>query len=1826
MIRNSDGYINRCQYWSVNEPPLCKYWDKDNTICTFTSDLGKLPSYYPYCNIIGTRASCSEYTPSVTGDSGEITLTPMCVLPDQTRHVCNRATGKKWVVTLSGTGNFNEDSVEILDWDFSPINGYNDGACDGAGVNTSCSGYASRHLGFGIVVPSNSDRIDTFETGIYSTVADFKYTLPTNYVVYNHRARLSKCFWWKGDMTKYIVDDAGKVYLDGDWLCECEKDTSDYSESSNEFGPACNGCKPECKQYTGVCWKYCVDEKMQSGDPVLAEQVLELRYYQKENNWTQELIEKYYPDGGNIYTFDGEKYLDDDSMSSSLVGKVSTVVGDDNKISHYEISSNRVYMDSFETLSIKSEHLVMSEGTEVKGKLTNYPTLIKEIELLQLCPIIKNKFTSVTNPDGKKEEIFESKNLNADDYICIYGKTFYACDTFAINISDMELRRILPDELYYFGSMLDVRLGIGDIAYNTFYDKLTSIIKVLRITAPEYIYSSNISPEELSFLIDVPTFYKNRVYDSTNVNEIIVIQDTEDGIVYTKKAFKKCFVGGIINQTEFTIGNEEQSGALRRLFDYERDFFANVNHNGILKFGFNGLSNDSLPIKASHFYNDYNAGALASPGIFDTSTQYRGYKEYKITNTDYPLSMEDSVDENGKVVKKEFEVIGNNGMILINLDHPYLNSIFKPWEFESIIVEIFKEDEDPVECEMDLVVHGSTGKIGHQQLIMKPKKMADFSTICEGSSIITIKDLLYYDKRSFGDDPYLHGDEVSEVQEPPAGSMTTYAYISDSMIATYDKEILTIEDFTFRLVPSVIIKNREGKPFTQFRTKAIGWVKQPACPDVEIRYSWSANYVHYENAPACTCWGKWSEVNPKPAGNGLEPPCGDHDIGYFTKVGPMWWPYNMCEEFMAYNIIGNQNYYSVDIIGLFKYNKGEEKVHGAHDMRMLGPHTNYAYNDRGCNFLLRCACDFRTINMRKSSNDNVFVGRAAVRSFVGDGTLAMWEAEGEQTPLFGNEPRPMLKSYRTMDRIQFYTYKNGDPSVEIGMVPIPMSYSDTDITTTGDYVWNMYGSTEGPNVYNPMGLYIATGKLDPGSTIDESIDYYNRFNFDQVFNCRHSSFIEYPSTVGKYAVSTDDGKYAAWYEFKRYAVAASDDYIQWAWREIWKPLCRNTKTDDVEQGPNVNALSSFIMEYMEKKEEGTYIKGAFVSTDGSYATGMFETLQINYSPYLYDVSVREFTTIVNEGPHKIRFTPPKKDENTGEYGDEDNKFCTFQVDNGPVRAIDWTGKWMDDPEYDDLYNTKLYKKCTGDEAVEEKEDQKYKEEWIKDVTLFGTGYDSDSESVAEDEDRMAKTFTLDEAGDSIELRQYFQRGLNVVVSTNKLNKLPLSLKSIGDQFTLVGYVPGTDMIFGGTSSGTGGDTDTYVQQSQYMFDERLCTVGRVGMSIHFGRKVDPEGGDLPILYHIPNIKISNLSGKVIFERAGELATLDTLFEIKSFDFEWENLWDYIVNGDKGVTIDFSLVLPEDEATWKQINMSNVSRIEIFEEYLINAEEDLYLWERKYYVSHGKSGSSPPQGVGDESALRVLTGNRDTVWMNDTHDGTENIPGSSGNMYYTSKVRGKAVYNTYEDNFPVTGDLSYMELKQKELYNEAISDDFSTAVLHGVVPPSLKDVLVAIGVPSFSVPPLVLTNHLIQDISNINKPPPMNGEGHLFLPSDPYEALCFDKQYHDDVFDYQYVCQDPDGAQNIASYDASYLYYWGTWLAIQRRELAEIMMTSYAKNYGADTTNRTFLDDNTELVFPYRYPRNGGSVNSDYVPIMPDPDLMVKNWTNVFFGGDGISLY
>jgi len=1878
-VKKKDS-INKCQYWSVNEPLQCRWWDHSNIVCTYEfapaeekvgpTTVSGAAEYAPYCNLIGTSIRCDQYAQPLPEESEESegsedddepakTSEARCILPDSIRHLCNRATGEKWVTSSGIVEDATSSSYAILAWDFDAISGYNDGMCDSHGTDVTCSGYSSYHLGFGLLQPSNEeDKYDTFKDNRYSKIEEFGYRLPTNYVVYNLRAVLSKCLWWTELPGEFIVDAiTGLIILDSEWKCTSSNDTAKYKDFSFETGPPCNGCKAECKHYTGVCWEYCIDEKMETGDPILAEQIHELRYYHRENMWKVSDIEDIFIDEGTIFTWGGVKddgfcekddegeNVDEDCVSSeasTVRGTISVTTDSVGNLIEYQIPSVVTWMADFERFEVKTRDEVLTEGTTITKTLKDYPTLVKEIQELPLFPIIKNKYSEVLDADDVTHQFFETPYLKSEMDILIYGKVFFELPTMAMNINDKVLKAVLPQQLYDFEHIHDIEKAFSPEVYENFIIKFRATIKAIKAFFPEKICVNSLPDTDLTFLIEAPTVSRKNSYLNTNSNTIMVWQDTDKYISYSKTTFDKRIVGGILSQSEFILEGDE-GRPVSSPPDYEYGFFANANKNGTMTFTYNPFVSGSFPSTVAYFYND---ASISNPL---TDIGFVGYDMYELKAEEFVLD------------ESEYTILGSNGYMLIDIDHPYLNSIFKIWEFKSVTITYVLEtddEEEPTEelkCEMALVYHGASGLLGHQQLILKPKDPQDLSAACDVT--VVFEDLTYWEKRSYGEEPDC--DRFAATREVAAEVFTTL----DQGTLKSSSEGFTLTDFNFTMTPSVVINNSQGKPFTQYRTKPIGMVNQPSCPDVEIYYSWQAAYTLYQNHPVCKCCGPWTQINPKPAIQTWSPGCGDHFRSKLQKTGPMWWPYNACFEWDTYAQLTNLNNYSLDVIGLYQLKDDNGNwVHGSHDMRMEGPHKSYGRVGIGCNPLLPCSCNMRSYNVTKNGEDNTFTGFGKLRGGVASSEIEVWQMTESVLPKFGNATRSLVRSYRTLDRIMYLDASNRD--VTWKLTPATMVFSKADVTTDEDPMWDHNCSNEGPNVVNPLGWL--TAESFNWADINETMDSFNRFRYEDVFRCKYTVDIAYQHTVGEYSKKFGKNTVVPWYEFKRYPVGGSSAYIQWAWQEDWLPLERNYFSD-------FSDYVKFIQDFVAGAGE-RMVKGSF--TGSAVKTGLFLTLDIEYPKYLYDFKNQEFRQLMDEGSYDLFFVAAEKDESTGEY----LGYCSFQLGDGPLRGINWKGEWLTDYNQDGVleegskdFNIELYEICVGKEGSTDystdERDRPVETEWSRDVTLFGSGYIDTSPQVAQDEDRMSQTYRFEEGPPDIttSIQTHFQRGLDVKINIDALSQLPLQLKFI-DQFEIEDQeepILAFEVVCG----------VQYMQKFEITFDDLKKTLGKVSASYKFGAELIAEATEttdaIYKYYNIPHVKISTIltlddSPTIITIFSSDGMELfdgtDQEYSIEERVYEWVNEWEYIVLGTTKVSVEFrtSPTGAEIEALsgiypnryLNNLNLVSLLNTQLYEEQLTNATEVLNLHERKYYVSYGNSADCPPQGedpLDDTDDFRVLDkrkGNdRSGVWQSDVAEGVNGVPNSSGEMHFVNKVRGRLVKDLYEDGTLLTDDLVAMESKQKELYDDAASEVDPNAAMFPIIPTPTKMMLDDAGVVFSGPSALKLKNTTVTLLAELNQVPQMSAEGHRYQPGLPKRitdgTTCADKRNQKvpecqadgtlDSFIFEYYNLDndvegvllvnaaigsvdekgrfimgtaDDGVSRLATLEAremdnpiAQLYRGGAWM-VERTMVYEDLMTTYFPHlFDREPATDMFLEDvSSHLYMPLSLISYGGTIN------------------------------
>ena len=1773
MADEQEKFVNICQYWCDYEPSVCSNWNDGKCIDTEAAN-------YPYCNRIGTMVECTSYE----GNAGA--KINRCILPDPRRHTCNKNTGKKWTSILNGKV------------DYSDISGYNEFQCDGSGTDTTCSGYSPHHLGFGIIQPSSDEDISLqYPEKPCLTGDELGYRLPTHLVVYNIRAKLSKCHWWKADSGVFTVNpQTGKSEL-SEWKCQCTVDTTKYNDFSNEFGPPCNGAKPECSNYTGICWVYCIDEKLEFGDPILAEQIHELRYYHREDDWTVEAIEKLFIDEGYLYTWDDKDPTKDEEIAEndtevngSLKGFISEKLDENGNLEEYEIPSIKVSMSTFDKFTLDHEDLVLSTGTTVDSELENYPTLIRELQQLPLSPIIKSKFNSIQSGfynDSDPINIFETPYLNKTTKITICAKLFYSSQAYALNLSDKELSTVLPRELYYFDDVYSIEAALSDENFNGFKKRFSNTMDALLNIFPDKIIYNSFSQEDFTFLADIEILGSDQTADGSNNNTFIVIQEYGGYATYDKITVRKSVIGGVVIQTSFNIEGEGND-VIPPVPHFEKSFMAEKNDNAKINFQFCPFITDGYTTEALYLYND---ALYEDP---KQGTNLIAHKLYKSTEPSYVLG------------SHEFKMVGSNGLILIILDHPYINNIFRPWEVESIFV---------ADCEMEIFKHSSEGTIPVNQLLIRPKDLSTFSAVCKETTTIILNNLSYWEKRSFEEEPF--SEDAIEQEYPTLGWSNSLdaGIISGDYNSTFE-----ITEFKFTMTLCMIMADSSGRPFCQTRVKPLGMVKQVACPEVEVFYNWAATYSYYQNIPSCVnCCGPRQEVHLESGiKKTMKPLCGDHFECAGCYPAAVWWPFNRCQDYMSYSQVTNLDNYDISMRELFKDKDADGNfIHGSHDMRMLCPDEHFARTGLGCP-PRDCFCDFETFNWHKQS-DYYFNGFAKLRSGVSPTQVSIWAECGSNPVMqFGNELRSVLRTYLTTDQVLYMRNDFRPPRVESLLMPAAQMFSNSDITLDSfdDEPWSYYCSNEGPNVINQLGFLLANS-FD-GIDINEEIDVETRFRFDDIIESTFASNLAYPRTTGKYIRVVGDSIVTPWYEFKTYP--GTDQAIQWAWREPWKQLER------FYIGNDFNSFGEFIESFSEENTAVNNMKAPFKN-----GTGIFSALEITYPEYKYDYVAQEFRLVANENESaQIKFFPPDggKDEYTGEY----SGYISIQLNDGPQRYMTLEGGWLteeqlaeDSPDYaeqqedDDTlsdYNTQLYDKCTDVTPIEQDEEQEEpsREKWLSEVSLFDTGYDDSSEEKAEEDKRMYQD--LDSWGDF--WKYYFQRGLSVEILVGAMNTFPLQLTYVG------------------TMEGDYAKLSAQTVANFSMAFDGLKTIGKISISYKLGEESVLEE---TYIYNAPTISIYTFiqdpDGGMDGGELGDLIHSETLSNERNTDesteitterVEWRNTWDYIIHGKNGIILEAYLD-PANISTSGN-NVFEITNIQVYEEVLAEATEPIAIYERKYYVSYGNSGNYPPQGKDGEKVLTPIHDWASTCFQVDDHSGVKGILNSDGPFVSMNKVRGRSMSEVRPDEEVLTGQISEIENLQKVLFDEAADKVQPNSSMKIIMPPGLENLLKKNGVTLSLPSTLNLNNTLINPLAEINQFPQMAAGGHAYDPHPTGSNRgCRSPCIQGDGFSYRYTDRDTNIGDHAMA-DIFTQFYWGSIWFMDRREMDRNLKNGlFQLQYSRDTANRIFKKEasalGSSLIFPslsgYIKPLGGFSASGNYAPKKRQGGA-TPFWLGWFFAG------
>ena len=1716
---------NPCQYWVEDEPVVCKYWDVALTLCTytdFTDGKLKLAQKAPYCNLLGTSYySCRQYTSSAEDASA---TRGRCVLPDPSRQASKHDDCTIWVKqVVSGTRNvtkYLDKPVYELDssgqpekylpasyWTFADINGYNNGDCDGKGTTVTCSGYSPYSLGFGPLRPQEltSEILayindpEKFDIPYCITASGLGFRDPLSLSAFNLRATLGRCKWWNGAPEVFSIDSSKGTVNVIDYLCSNPDEKTNlfqYYQLTEENGyiAPCNGAKPECPGYaSNICWQYVIDDYTAEGDKVLAEQILELRYYARKERW-QDLVTQVFPGETeplyqNYYNY---YFLEPDLYS--WAGTLDLSITERNTLSAI-IPAVKNYFLHFDYFEVFYSTLSLTAGIPTRSQPSYFPTLIRELNFKYLRPIIRTEFDKETlNADSPVDTVFRPNNVfetyDLDHkYLAIWGDNFYYNSyVIAINFSDPDLSRLsnLYNYISEYQSMSDIQSSLSEEKFSEFYTELDRVLNTLISFFPEKVFYSKLNANTNAFYIDTETFFGD--------NNIVVFDSTTGFWEYDKISVVKVFMGAVIGQTSFIA--EGDGGTIVNLPDYCKGFNSTVNKNCSVGFTLFPVRQDGNTSEIAYVYNN-----TLSDGKYC-------FQKYKV-----------KVFENLKLHADSVKFIGNDGTAVVIVPDPSkkLHNVHYPWGIEGDILLTFVDPEGTMQTINMNIVPTTKESLEVNQLVIEPANKKEFKSPC--SFELLLGEYVYtYEKRSFGQTPNDSYEEVFASENVQA--ITGDLEITDNRV--------TISNFPdYGILASVVYKTSRGRLKGITRSKLLTWIRQPYCRDFEIKYLWDLEYVQWDLYPRGNCdYKQTNSVLNKSIGKQRRtfgPSCADHDKSTRTAAAPMWYPYDQCASEEKHHIISSAHGNIFDTMSIFNTEAGSgEKLYGNWNLRMLGPVENYGTEESHAS-IWDCSCDFWYFNHVKAS-DNMFSGYARYRGGLSAYDYEICIRDEGTPPKFGNVYREQLNSYRSLDRVKYYKVNGASYIEDYRWMPAAEYFTQSNIFTAPDSVGqDLYTDDYNSPCYSQLGLLIATSAIE-GINIKETVDYETRYSFDELFRTNLSISLVYPKARPSY-VYLYNGELRdiiSWYTYKD--ITDSSKSVQWAWREYWGPIERSSN-------------KQFYLDLLSG-----------LADDNPLEYSSLSFLDIDYPDYVYDAKQQEHRHTVSEGYHTIACVVSTP---AGEASSENiEPYILLQLDEGPPRVFNLDGNWLGTDDIPATIQFEGYDLSEVKAATEKYISTPLENSgWAIAVDLF----EEDTINTAEEAKAEGQyLFMYDSSG--IYYEKYYKRGLVVVPNIGRFDLLPkrflstpasdyewkfsatptLLPDSVLSNIVPDEYFPGTIYLDGAEYTAGQPNTLTIIVDFSKGSEE---FIPKVLTRLDIKLKYSVDLTEL-IAYNIPKIELYRGEGlSDTFELVGlvekDIASFNStdIYKTITINIPYDYLSFKTPSKYFKFVIDTALPASDDRSAsqgdlWSLMdNRISIKEIKFTEVALASVTENIFTYERKYYASTGSHGDVAPHGNSiTGEILNVPTEEMSTAYHTDTSVGILGVANSGQDFTTMNKCRGRILKPCHQDKEPYVGtDIHNMEKEQKIIHDSvAIDVGETTFSMQSVVPPGLQYKLDALDLV-FPTWECVFENTTTLELASVKPQANFNDKGHRWSYDDytPQNYYC-GRGVYIDFFEYQYI--------------------------------------------------------------------------------------------------------
>jgi hypothetical protein len=863
-----------------------------------------------------------------------------------------------------------------------------------------------------------------------------------------------------------------------------------------------------------------VDEKMQCGNKVSAQQMMELRYWLKF--WIdQGEYELYFsgirpnrsdPTTSSIFTF----------LKWELLGlTASDAIGLGNEV--------KLLIDP----DAGEEKNIVKKSEDING---DFISLIGTTESDATVYLVN------TTMAGKYLNCFDDEELKTMLTVSIHLVYPSEQDLKAQEFTDDNLE-ITPVRYQKLGQEIGTRFtqeGGGQVSfpslirdiseiYNVdenklidFYRAISAYVRDLLENSPEYIKSATTDSQGFFSVGPIPLKYQ------TN-NRLVFIVEVGDGTwSFQRVDMWSQFYGGLVIQDKFENkfggGDSGHKDSLPERFSGETVAEAELKViTGINSYGLYTKVGDVIPMSST--YTETILGPKKFYSYFIKSTECEG------------------------VVISEWCRIGFSTRIAAKIDDIKLNYLYF-WEVTSAEMQRKEEDEEEKKdkvkssetIEMEVIypsTHSSSGNsviqpnddqrhIDPTMFILRPK---------DDSIKVGFRNSEWELKVT-----YKYTELVDENPSSTSETETVWPVFGESVFyKTVDFDIkqnenrITVSDINAETVGILAnFTDEEGRLMSAVSTKLCTMVTRVFCRNVDIKYGYGSPATGYKLIPedGLATYIGGDQITGKLI-HGFNPPCKDHE--YTSNCGFMWYPFQACNDTVVfYTVFAGAAFCTAPYGEVY----GEEMYRD--DYRFCGPEQYKAFTG-GAGGMADCQVEW-SYGYSKSDEfpgGSYFSGKANIKGIV---NFNFYKAMGWSLPPFGNKGREMVSRFMSQEHHGHLSYINpAKPVVKYEWMPMVM---DNEMFFTSFNAFAETSSIDCFSSYNQLNFYLSD-QIEEVYDMEGDGSTKKRFKFDELFDIRTFILCSYPYPLNV------DGK-AVFYQFK-------DEEYAWAWREIWKDIERGSE-------------------------------------------------------------------------------------------------------------------------------------------------------------------------------------------------------------------------------------------------------------------------------------------------------------------------------------------------------------------------------------------------------------------------------------------------------------------------------------------------------------------------------------------------------------------------------------------------------------------------------------------------------------------------------------------